>query len=141
MEMLAERSVTRGVGQDAAVASAARDPYWRRVAVDSAGSRTLFQLFVLNILLQIFDGVATYSGMNLGVKEGNPLLRNAFWFWGVGPTLLVIKVHACGLLVLLYKIAGEQVATSALGMVAGVYSVCSFIPWLGTFFVLLMTVI
>lgn len=101
----------------------------------------LFWLLVLNIALQIFDGAATYAGLHLGIREANPLLRSAFHFWGIVPTLLVFKGQACGLLLLLYRIAGEQLAMPALGALAGVYSICSLMPWLGVFVRLLMRTI
>ena len=97
----------------------------------------LYQLLILNIVLQVFDGIATYAGLNLGIHEGNPLLRSAFHLWGVIPALLVVKCQAVGLLLFLYRIAGEQLAMPALGMLAGVYSACSLIPWIGVFLMFL----
>ena len=34
-------------------------------------------LFALNVALQLWDGIATYYGLSLGVQEGNPLLRRS----------------------------------------------------------------
>ena len=93
----------------------------------------LYRLFILNIVLQIFDGVATYAGLHIGIHEGNPLLRNAFHVWGIVPALLLFKVQACGLLVFVYKIAGAQLAIFALGILAAVYCMFSLVPWLCTF--------
>lgn len=101
-------------------------------------SKVLYWLFVLNIVLQVFDGIATYSGLHLGIREGNPLLRNAFALWGVVPTLLFLKTNACGLLLFIYRFASPKLAVPALTMLAGVYSVCSLIPWLGMLFGLLV---
>jgi len=98
----------------------------------------VYSLLLLNVLLQLFDGIATYSGLQLGIREGNPLLHHAFRLWGVAPSLLVFKAQACALLLIVYRLAGEKLARPALGMLAGVYSVCSLIPWLGTFVVLFM---
>lgn len=92
----------------------------------------LFPLLVFNILLQVFDGVATYTGLQLGIREGNPLLREAFAFWGLGAGLVLIKGYACGLLLGLYRLASEQLAVVAFGVLAGVYTLCSLVPWLGT---------
>jgi uncharacterized protein DUF5658 len=105
------------------------------LAQDNVG---VYHLLLLNISLQLFDGVATYSGLHLGIREGNPLLRNAIHLWGVAPGLLVFKAEACALLWLVYRLAGEELARPALGLLAGVYSVCSLIPWLGTFVLLLV---
>lgn len=96
-------------------------------------NEVVYRLLLLNILLQVFDGIATYSGHHLGIREGNPLLRNAFHLWGVAPSLLVFKAQACALLLIIYRMAGEELARPAFGLLAGVYSVCSLIPWLGTF--------
>ena len=93
----------------------------------------LYRLLMLNIVLQIFDGVATYAGLHMGVREGNPLLRDAFHAWGVAPALLLFKAHACGLLVFVYRIAGLQLAVFALGLLAAVYCTFSLIPWLSVF--------
>ena len=38
--------------------------------------RTLHELFVLNVCLQLFDGVATYHGV-AHWGEGNPIARDA----------------------------------------------------------------
>ena len=63
----------------------------------------LYRLLILNLALQLFDGVATYQGLRLGFREANPLLLSAFDLIGVGPALLLFKAKACGLLVLLHR--------------------------------------
>jgi hypothetical protein len=110
----------------------AYEPPW--LAPDD--NAVVYRLLLLNILLQLFDGIATYSGLHLGIHEANPLLRNAFHLWGVAPSLLVVKAHACALLLIVYGIAGEELTRPAFALLAGVYSVCSLIPWLATFLVL-----
>jgi hypothetical protein len=97
----------------------------------------LQQLFLLNVLLQVFDGVATYGGLQHGFREANPLLRSAIHHWGVVPTLLIFKTSAYGLLVLVYRIASPHLATPALGALAAIYAACSLIPWLGMLLFLL----
>ena len=92
--------------------------------------RSLFyDLFLLNIVLQLFDGMATYAGVQMGVGEANQLLRNAFAVWGVGPSLILFKGLACGMLLLLYRNAGEEIGRPALTLLATVYCVCSLFPW------------
>jgi uncharacterized protein DUF5658 len=86
-------------------------------------------LLVLNLFLQLFDGLATYSGMHVGFGERNPLLRLAFGLWGIGPTLLLCKSFACATLMAIWLSAGQRLATAAFSLVAAVYGVCSFIPW------------
>lgn len=91
----------------------------------------LQQLFILNVLLQIFDGVATYGGLQHGFREANPLLLSVFHHWGVVPTLLVFKASAYGLLLFVFRVASPPLATTTLAALAAIYSVCSLIPWLG----------
>ncbi len=91
---------------------------------------TAYQLLILNFLLQVFDGLATYVGMHLGIKEGNPLVRAAFEICGVGPALLMLKSLACAALTLVYQAIRPDLLGIALGGLAGVYSIASLIPWL-----------
>ena len=135
-----DQSVERAVEQrgmnrdvlDSAVAAPLAGAYELAASL-AEDSAVLHRLLFLNILLQLFDGIATYSGVHLGIREGNPLLRNAIHLWGVAPGLFVFKAEACALLFIVYRLAGEELARPALGLLAGVYSVCSLIPWLGTF--------
>ncbi len=64
-------------------------------------------LVVMNLSLQVWDGLATYYGLALGVQEGNPLLRSCMEYWGVGVTLVGAKSAACVLLVFSVRIWGE----------------------------------
>ena len=95
--------------------------------------RLIYDLFVLNIALQLFDAVATYQGLGIGWKEGNPILVTAFAVLGVTPALLLFKAKACGLLLLLSHYRRHQVAIPALSLLAGVYCVFSLAPWLAKF--------
>jgi hypothetical protein len=90
----------------------------------------LLVLLLLNILLQVFDGVATAQGLRLGIREGNHLLAAAFNYWGVGLSLVVFKTFACGALVFVYAAARREVARKALGAIAAIYCTCSLVPWL-----------
>jgi len=40
------------------------------------------RLVVMNLLLQVWGGLATYYGLSRGVQEGNPLLRSCMEYWG-----------------------------------------------------------
>ncbi|MCX8073511.1 MAG: DUF5658 family protein [Candidatus Binatia bacterium] len=95
----------------------------------SWGERTLHDLFLLNVALQLFDGVATYQGLRLGFQEANPLLRATFQLLGVENTLLLFKAHACGLLFLLHRYRQHRVIQFALATVALVHVLFSFLPW------------
>jgi hypothetical protein len=89
----------------------------------------LYDLLLLNIALQLFDGMATYAGIHMGVGEGNRLLCNSFAIWGVGPSLIMFKAFACGVLLLLYRNAAEQIGRQALMLLAAVYCLLSLLPW------------
>ena len=89
----------------------------------------LHQLFLLNLALQIFDGVATYHGLRFW-GEGNPLVANTIPYLGVAGTLCLFKAKACGFLVLLRRLAGEPLVYEAFVVLATVYTFFSFIPWL-----------
>ena len=93
----------------------------------------LYRLLVLNVALQLFDGVATYQGLRLGFNEANPLLTAAFGLLGVGPALLLFKAKACGLLMLLHRATPARVGITVLRALAAIYCVLSLGPWLGKF--------
>jgi len=104
--------------------------------VEVASDRYMYHLFALNVALQMFDGIATYSGLREGWSEANPLLRHTFLALGVGPSLLLFKAKACGLLVLLHRLAPAYLAAHVLRLLAAVYCVCSLGPWLAKFLAL-----
>ena len=93
----------------------------------------LYRLLILNLTLQLFDGVATYQGLRLGFHEANPILATAFGILGVGPALLLFKAKACGLLVLLHRATPQRVGVTVLRALAAIYCVLSLAPWLGKF--------
>jgi hypothetical protein len=94
---------------------------------------TLHRLLILNLALQLFDGVATYQGLRVGFREANPVLIAAFEVIGVGPALLLFKAKACGLLVLLHRATPAHVGVVVMRTLAAVYCVLSLGPWLGKF--------
>jgi Domain of unknown function (DUF5658) len=93
----------------------------------------VYRLLLLNLALQLFDGVATYQGLRLGFREANPLLVAAFGFLGVGAALVLFKAMACGLLVLLRRAAPPRIGLSVMRALAAIYCVLSLGPWLGKF--------
>jgi hypothetical protein len=90
----------------------------------------LHQLFLLNICLQVFDGVATYQGLLWQWNEGNPLLLAAMPYLGVGPTLALFKAKACAFLLLLRRLGSRPLVYESLVVLATLYTFLSFIPWL-----------
>jgi len=97
----------------------------------------LQQLFMLNLCLQLFDGVATYQGMQFHWHEGNPLLLASMPTLGVGPTLLLFKAKACGFLVLLRRSGERAFVYESMVALATVYAFFSFLPWMGRLLMLL----
>lgn len=95
--------------------------------------RRIYDLFVLNIALQLFDAVATYQGIRIGWHEGNPILVTAFEVFGVIPALMLFKAKACGLLFLLSRYRQHAVVIPVLSLLAGIYCVLSLGPWLAKF--------
>jgi hypothetical protein len=89
----------------------------------------LHQLFLLNICLQLFDGVATYQGLQFHWTEGNPLLLASMPYFGVGGTLLLFKAKACGFLVLLRRLGDREFVHQSLVVLATAYVFLSFVPW------------
>lgn len=94
---------------------------------------TLYRLFVLNMALQLFDGVATYQGLRIGFQEANPILLHGFGTAGVLPTLLFYKAYACALLVMLHRITPARLGIPVMKGLAAVYCIFSLGPWLGKF--------
>lgn len=89
----------------------------------------LHQLFLLNLVLQVFDGVATYQGLRLHWAEGNPIIAASMPYYGTGITLLLFKAKACGFLLLLHRLGQRQFVYESLVVLAVVYTFFSFVPW------------
>jgi hypothetical protein len=95
----------------------------------SPSEARLHQLFLLNLALQLFDGVATWQGFAF-FGEGNPLLVRLLPYLGIGVTVLLFKVKACGFLVVLRRCWQRREAHAALALLATFYGVFSFTPWM-----------
>lgn len=100
---------------------------------NSSPETHLAQLLALNLLLQVFDGVATYQGLRIGWHEANPVLVAIFGVLGVGPGLLIFKLEACGLLVLVHRYTPAPVGIKVLCLLAAVYCTLSLAPWMAKF--------
>lgn len=88
-------------------------------------------ILLVFLLLQVFDGVLTYTAVAwLGVVgEGNVLLAAAMHFAGAGPALLAAKTLAAACGVLLY-VRGFY---TVLGALTGLYLFAAIAPWLMVF--------
>jgi hypothetical protein len=78
---------------------------------------------VVNLALQVFDGVLTYKVMRYGVPEANPLVRDAIATWGIVWGLVFSKAFACALLLLIFAMRYrlQTLATKAFTVTALVY--------------------
>ena len=92
--------------------------------------RVVHTLFLLNLGLQLFDGLSTYQGVQLGWQESNPLLQALMMHWGVGWALLGVKSAACALLLLLRCLGTNRLIARALTLTAAYYFTLSFLPWM-----------
>ncbi|HJQ85040.1 MAG TPA: DUF5658 family protein [Candidatus Binatia bacterium] len=101
--------------------------------------KRLHQLFLLNLCLQVFDGLATYQGLKHHWDEGNPIILSWVPYLGMGCTLLLFKAKACGFLVILRRLGTAPLVYEALVVLATVYTFFSFIPWLTRIVSLLYT--
>jgi hypothetical protein len=91
-------------------------------------SLILVVLIALNLVLQVFDGVATYVGWQ-HFGEANPLLRAGFSFWGAGPTLVVAKAAAASLILMLARAGHPLLVSVGLSFTLVAYTALSLIPW------------
>jgi hypothetical protein len=85
-------------------------------------------LVVLNLFMQVFDGVATYVGWER-FGEGNPLLRAGFEAWGALPTLLVAKCVAIVLILMVARMQRPSLVAGGLSLTFAAYLAMSFVPW------------
>ena len=91
--------------------------------------RAVFALLLLNLGLQVFDGIATYAGLRLGFGEGNPLLAGAMTNLGPALALGLTKLSACACLLGVWHARRARLALPALVIAAAVYATCSLAPW------------
>lgn len=88
-------------------------------------------ILLVFLLLQVFDGILTYTAVAvLGVVgEGNVLLASAMHVAGAGPTLVGAKAlaSACGVLLYFRGFYG------VLGALTGLYLMAAIAPWLMVF--------
>ena len=81
-------------------------------------------LLILNLTLQVFDGVFSYQAFSLGAAEANPFVSTAISNWGVIYGLLYKKILACALLLLVFAFRHRLPSLTRLGLIvtASVYA-------------------
>jgi len=97
--------------------------------MDARDIAVVHQLSLLNVVLQLFDGIATYYGLASPWNEANPFLGTVMTQVGIGAALLLCKGGACAGLVLLRSLAGQPLVARGLAAIAAIYGSFSFIPW------------
>ncbi len=85
-------------------------------------------LIILNLALQMFDGVATYVGWQ-HFGEANPLLRAGFDAWGAGVTLVMAKIVAGALILVLARAGKPALVGVGLSFTLVAYAALSLVPW------------
>ena len=93
----------------------------------------LRELFALNVLLQLVDGMLTYGALQIGFREGNPLLSGSMAAVGPGSALLLFKANACGLLLLVRRGAPPLLGSRVLRAMALGVALFAVVPWLGKY--------
>jgi hypothetical protein len=68
----------------------------------------IWSYFLLNLLLQVFDGLLSYHALSEGVPEVNPLVRRVISEWGVAWGLFYAKAFACALLLLIFAFRNRR---------------------------------
>lgn len=85
---------------------------------------------LLFLTFQVADGLITYGVASIfgAPAEGNPILSTWMHIAGIGPTLLVAKLLACGCGIFLYYRRGHL----ALAVLTISYAFGAVLPWLRT---------
>jgi Domain of unknown function (DUF5658) len=86
-------------------------------------------LLILNLTLQVFDGLFSYQAFSLGAGEANPLVGAAISSWGVIYGLLYKKILACALLLLIFVLRNRHgvLVRNALVVTASAYVCAVFV--------------
>jgi Domain of unknown function (DUF5658) len=81
-------------------------------------------LLILNLTLQVFDGLFSYQAFSLGAVEANPFVSAAISSWGVIYGLFYKKFLACALLFLVFAFRHRLPSLTQRGLVvtASVYA-------------------
>jgi hypothetical protein len=79
--------------------------------------------FLLNLVLQLFDGLLSYHALSAGVPEANPLVNSAISAWGIFWGLFYWKTLACVLLTVIFALRHKRrgLTIKALTLTAVVY--------------------
>ena len=85
---------------------------------------SLRDLLIINLTLQVFDGLFSYQVFSLGATEANPFVSSAIANWGVIYGLLYKKILACALLLLIFAFRHSLPSLTRRGLIvtASVYA-------------------
>lgn len=86
--------------------------------------RTLCRLLILNLFLQLFDGLASYRIITAGLPEENPVVAGLIANLGVIGGLLCSKFLGCALVLAIFALRNriEVIAAQGLTVLAYFYS-------------------
>ncbi len=92
--------------------------------------RVILALLLINVILQVVDGVMSFALLRPGLAEElNPLMRAVIEHYGVGPTVCLVKVFAIALLSLVWPLRRNSLAAPGLLFVGAFYVVIVLLPW------------
>ena len=85
---------------------------------------TLRDLLILNLTLQVFDGLFSYQAFSLGAAEANPFVSAAIANRGVICGLLYKKILDCAMLFLIFAFRHSSPSLTRRGLIvtASVYA-------------------
>jgi len=84
---------------------------------------------LINVILQIVDGVMTFTVLGRGLAEElNPLMRAVIEHYGVGPSVCVVKLFAIALIGLVWPLRRSSLAAPALLFLGAFYAVVVLLP-------------
>ncbi len=86
-------------------------------------------LVVLNVGLQLLDGIVTYIGTDRGYAEGNPIVAAAMTSFGPMGGLLSMKGAAILLLLTIYRRGHLPLVQPSLMSLAVAYTFLAILPW------------
>ena len=96
---------------------------------------SLGALVTIAVILQVWDGIATYLGLSLGYAvEGNPLIRWLMGVFGVAEALALTKAGSISATLALSIGVRPPIARFALWALILFYAVIAVVPWALIFF-------
>jgi hypothetical protein len=106
----------------------------RKPETERRNAITSRQLLTLNLVLQAFDGTASYFIIAGGAPELNPLVRAAIDAWGLGCGMLSCKIVCSIFLLLVHSLGRYQPTITSRGLIFSAITYASIAIHLATQF-------